>query len=861
MRSLDIFHLFEARQELTEVKMSPSNLKQLSDKVHGALVGFEFEMIVPDMAEDDEDYGEPNYDYDESANNISDIVAFFEQEGRNDPSVTNRLESELKDGFVEFLPEYFRDNELPYFRGYIYNNVSPETVAKELGLDADEDPSRSDYDDFMDQEWQQQGKYYIEALQHFIENSDKFALEKKYLKDLHIYTMADVPDHFLHLALDWPFYSTSVTRQLEDLGKTFGRFVGMPVNVSDTYHGARRSNDAYSLEIDTSINPDDTDEAGLEFISPPLPLDEAISQLGKVKAFAKAVGAYTNRSTGLHINVSVPNYDINELDYVKLAILLGDKYVLKQFNRYGNSYAKSAIDIIKKKAISEPEKVNNLISQLKNNTDTIASKVLHSGRTDKMTSINTKNDRVEFRSPGDDWLNEHFELIADTTRRFVVALDAACDKTKYREEYLKGFSKLLAENDEDTKEMSAFARYMAGIITREEYANILEGKRFSKYQESGLEIINPDRAEENDWEVAYQGAYGSRVLWIRNTADVHTKEQVLDILKKVNPHWFKREHKIAVRQIVYEGIDDYQLYSMSQFDTVLAKNPEDAIHTLYLLDPKYFDKHPNILKEITPELVKTDNSYYYNSIDSPRKILHKRLNLQKQKIARNKEYLDSYKLWKFSTFNNAFEYLVAKTYDEAVDTLMKMYPRLQAIDVYGKVDEYPLDDRTVKSYLEFQDEKINDNATSDIKQFGRPRATLDYNQLHLYRVVNQANFQTTYIVAKNHTDALSIAKKIYPEMFSVNRSVITVDKYLFPDRAMKVNVYDRQLRLMQQHQAPNISDILNKVYLVRNKNTGDILYVVADSADKARDLAIETFSSVPSATNNESDLEMRILDL
>ena len=111
--------------------------------------------------------------------------------------------------------------------------------------------------------------------------------------------------------------------------------------------GARRAPGHYVVEPDGSLDPDDGDDTGLEFVSPPLPLSELLSDLDKVKKWADKHGCYTNDSTGLHINVSVPNFSLQSLDYVKLALLLGDKYILDQYGRSTNTYCKSALDKVK----------------------------------------------------------------------------------------------------------------------------------------------------------------------------------------------------------------------------------------------------------------------------------------------------------------------------------------------------------------------------------------------------------------------------------------------------------------------------------------------------------------------------------
>jgi hypothetical protein len=117
-----------------------------------------------------------------------------------------------------------------------------------------------------------------------------------------------------------------------------------------------------------------------------LPIDEILGDLNKVKAWAKEYGCYTNDSTGLHINISVPGYSRENLDFVKLALLMGDKYVLDAFGRTGNTYAKSALGIIKDAVRNKPEDAARLLDKMKGNLDQLATKAIHSGITQKYTN-------------------------------------------------------------------------------------------------------------------------------------------------------------------------------------------------------------------------------------------------------------------------------------------------------------------------------------------------------------------------------------------------------------------------------------------------------------------------------------------
>jgi hypothetical protein len=274
--------------------------------------------------------------------------------------------------------------------------------------------------------------------------------------------------------INWPHYTETNRggeQTIDDVANNFMNAIDRPVRSSTNYHSGSvkrqgKGSDFYIVEPDGSLDADDSDDAGLEFVSPPLSIDEMFSDLDKVKKWADAEGCYTNESTGLHINVSVPGYDLDNLDYVKLALLLGDNYVLDQFERSGNTYAKSAMEEVKKRIQQRPEDAAALLQTMKNGLGKVASKVIHSGVTTKYTSINTKDNRIEFRSPGGNWLNDDFfNKIKPTMLRFIVAMDAALDPEKYRAEYLKKLYQVLQpKSKEDT--LSYFAKFAAGELPK-----------------------------------------------------------------------------------------------------------------------------------------------------------------------------------------------------------------------------------------------------------------------------------------------------------------------------------------------------------------------------------------------------------
>lgn len=271
---------------------------------------------------------------------------------------------------------------------------------------------------------------------------------------------------------------------VEYVGQSFKRAIGKRVKMADYYHSAERDDSSYIIEPDGSIRASYGD-MGLEFVSPPMPIGEMLSDFDKVVKWAHSVGAYTNQSTGLHMNVSTRGMGTKEdgsrntLDYVKLAILLGDRYVLEQFNRIGNSYAVSAMEKIEALVEKKPEKVEQMLDLMRNHLDHMASLMIHSGTSKKYTSINTKKGYIEFRSPGGDWLGNPklIEEARNSLLRFVVALDAANDPTKYRKEYLKKLYMLLAPGKDDS--LSVFWKYNAGEISKEALIRFLQAKKQS----------------------------------------------------------------------------------------------------------------------------------------------------------------------------------------------------------------------------------------------------------------------------------------------------------------------------------------------------------------------------------------------
>jgi len=525
--SKSLSDLITEEQDLLEVKMSYTNLKQLASKID-AKAGLEFEMIVPDLSksksndddQDDNDENEypgevPDYSYDRETRSIQQILDFFD-DGIND---VTRLQQELDESYWDFVSELFSFtwkadiDELLY--EYAANNLDPDTIAEILNLEIDNvDGFKRTQIEQVAEEIKNNRKYrryYEDAEQEAQDNFYEQDYQRDWLSSPNLYTMRNIAEMFnircprMHETNpDW-----------SEIGKSFSKAVGR-CHVISSGHGTKREAGKYTIEPDGSLEPNNyaivdednkihkllyagsNEEADkmfnewlnksyqskgfnkklkyelipynnknqipLEFPSPILTIPEMLADLEKVITWAKKNGVTTNSSTGLHMNVSIPNYNPLKLDYVKLALLLGDKYILEQFGRSTNTYCKSALDKVVEKAgnISTAD-MRNILDNMKSGLNKLASRVIQSQNVSKYTSIHPQDNRVEFRSPGDDWLNEPLEKLTETLLRFVVVLDAAMDPEKYKEEYYKKFYKLIDRSlkDEYGEMIDDFAKYMA----------------------------------------------------------------------------------------------------------------------------------------------------------------------------------------------------------------------------------------------------------------------------------------------------------------------------------------------------------------------------------------------------------------
>jgi len=555
MRHQEITSESEDDQEIMEVEMNPGAFQRFlaSPAAEGIRAGFEAELIFRDTQGDPDEGGEggPDFSQDERAYSIADIIDFFTGgDGSFSSQQAQRLENDMQKQYMDWIRESFRDDYLTEsrFMEWAEENIWPEVEDdyREHARENLDDPDASDEDiekeaialfrNDAERDYQRNGEWSERADEELYDDYRSEADEADWLNENGIRSMLDVYNVW---NIPWPYYTESSNsgRDWEDIGASLERVTGMPVRVSSGYHGATRREGQYIIEPDSSLDSDDSEDFGLEVISPPLPLPEAVEQLRRIIDWANGEGnAYTNSSTGLHMGVSLPVKG-EKVDPIKLILFMGDRNLLEMFGRESNTYARSAYERLESKVRSMknagPLQISAIMDTMKNNLIELAMRDVEGVLGDKYVSVHPQNGYIEFRGPGEDYLAKEDEIdniLENTMLRLAYAMSIAGDDSVYRQEYAKKLYKVLtgfrgAETEKDERTgrtrtkidtgsddpfMRLFSEYSAGQINAQELK--------ARWADTVLAAERDDVEDEPDVPV---GAARDYEVYDRNTGEIY----------------------------------------------------------------------------------------------------------------------------------------------------------------------------------------------------------------------------------------------------------------------------------------------------------------------------------------------------
>jgi len=438
---------------ITELKMNPSHLTKFGQTTGNTiLAGFEAEIILNDVLETKE---EPDYDFDAKIDwrvDFDDLNRFFNPNGYRHFTGLADVEEEFND---------WQKEEVETYINYNYSDTVHHLADKH------NETLENDEDHLPVSEFEDEAREICEK-----------AAEQKLDLSLHEFLSTKKINEYSDLAeyynIDWPHmrvidpdgydYDVAV-----DYGVRLGKILNKRIEVNNRYHGGRYPN-TYHIEPDQSLVPDDEKDMAIEIVSYPMPLPEMISDLEKTMKWIDTYG-YTNQSTGLHINMSIPNS--GKIDYTKLVLFLGDQHVLTQFDRSANEYAASAFDLLRDdtKATGDTAFIH-----LKSGLLDIAGQAIRERNSNKYTSVNMHDTYVEFRSMGGDYVGMWSE-IKNNILRFAQALHVACDPELERKEYTLKLYKLLQNSAGSTSDIiKVFSLYSAGDWSKDKLRQYLKNR-------------------------------------------------------------------------------------------------------------------------------------------------------------------------------------------------------------------------------------------------------------------------------------------------------------------------------------------------------------------------------------------------
>lgn len=490
---------------ITEVSMAPGRLSKLASTIN-AQCGIEFEMYYPGITSDDEPG--PDFDQDEDTRDISDIIEFFGRNYANERRELTDLRERLYDEFNDYryeildsqwdekkedlVADYIRENDWDeddqYQIAYEDLDYTPEQIeiVEKIRNDEDIDLQQGDYKlfeqarnkvdeefaDYVDTSIHFKDRNYQDAYDGFREENEDDIDEYDFLHENGYSTMQEVYDRIG--GFEWPYMLDNIAMSMDDIAEQFENETGYDAVGCNEYHKCDEyKGEKFVIEKDGSLTNTKNGYGGIEVVSPILSLEQMKSTLHDVIKWANDNDCYTDRTCGLHMNVSLVGVDMVNVDFIKLALFLGDDYILKQFDRLGNSYAQQTIKQIKQATELEPDRGYKAIDALQNSLSSAAGKLIQSSTGVRTSSINMQDNRVEFRAPGNDWLNTDVKKLIDTLNRYVVALSIASDPEQHKEEYAKKLYKLLYTSDADKKISQYISDYMANKISADELIQLI----------------------------------------------------------------------------------------------------------------------------------------------------------------------------------------------------------------------------------------------------------------------------------------------------------------------------------------------------------------------------------------------------
>ena len=400
-----------------------------------------------------------------------------------------------------------------YLNDFIDSSSGPSSEAIEQYKEQFEEDDPKEYENREEDGWE-----YMNWVREYVEEE----YEDEYLEwlDNAVREEYNFEDEARELAEgdysmeDWVYDTHSyMSSFLDDYGYDYSRPSGDVEGVADELHTWVRDNSefdsfpetgeygdtstttSWAVETDSSIDPDEG--AGAELISPVF--DSPKKMLKEMKSLFdwSETNFGTNNSTGLHVTMSWhgknPDTVKDEDDEfygddatgpnkLKMALLLGDPYLLAEFGRLKNSYTKSQYNNVLKYA----EGMKRGDAKSFEEFEKLLTKGIDSG---KFNSIHFKGEKdrvagtnlIEFRIAGGVDYQEMYDKVAKAVVRYATIMQAGYEKDAYKKDYVNAVFRLLRKSQEiDPKKLKdllvvnhEIIDSAKGIVGKKDYFDVI----------------------------------------------------------------------------------------------------------------------------------------------------------------------------------------------------------------------------------------------------------------------------------------------------------------------------------------------------------------------------------------------------
>lgn len=433
------------------------NNKQLIQSALNAEIscGFEAESIWEEIADDeasvDLDWEEIN---DQISSRDQERVIDAYRDWISDHDRTYELQQEAEREWAEGY-----ESDVGFIADFVRENSMEDEVESYKEMLLDDDPET--YDEFTDADWQKEFVH-VEKIDEFTEwlleqaQDQGIGWDEAFEKMESEYSVDDWIDevysgNYFEFMMDFDIYLDSGQGGLEEVGAQLENWVDsfsdfVDVNVGEYHDGVSTTQDYWRVEPDPSI--EGAAGQAAEIISPVYQTPAAmLREMSDLFGFFQANDVITNESTGLHVTMSMSQDQTrSEPNYLKMALLLGDRYILKQFDRLDNMYTPSQLNRLeaKVKQVANSDEYNiQDLAQIEQILQRAVNMDKYSSINFKQIKNNAGNQLIEFRIAGGDAFHTDMDKVTQAVSRYAIIMQAGYDDSAHRKDYVKAIARLI----------------------------------------------------------------------------------------------------------------------------------------------------------------------------------------------------------------------------------------------------------------------------------------------------------------------------------------------------------------------------------------------------------------------------------